>query len=86
MTAVRWSLACYHRTGVGSGIPEVRVDDQQLGALVRELVAEGNRVAGYGAPAKGNTLLNLCGLDGAQLEFCSDTTPLKQGKVLPGTQ
>ncbi|GAA4855792.1 class I SAM-dependent methyltransferase [Saccharopolyspora rosea] len=57
----------------------------ELGALVRELVAEGNRVAGYGAPAKGNTLLNLCGLDGAQLEFCSDTTPLKQGKVLPGT-
>jgi len=53
--------------------------------LVRDLVAEGKRVAGYGAPSKGCTLLQMCGLDSADLEFCSDTTPLKHGKVLPGT-
>ncbi len=53
--------------------------------LVRDLVAQGKRVAGYGAPSKGCTLLQLCGLGSADLEFCSDTTPGKQGRVLPGT-
>ncbi|RAY12596.1 class I SAM-dependent methyltransferase [Actinomadura craniellae] len=56
-----------------------------LRSLVRGLVAAGERVAGYGASAKGTTLLNICGLGSAELEFCSDTTDLKQGKVLPGT-
>lgn len=53
--------------------------------LVRDLGAQGKRVAGYGAPSKGCTLLQMCGMDAADLEFCSDTTPLKHGKVLPGT-
>ncbi|HET9895105.1 MAG TPA: class I SAM-dependent methyltransferase [Streptosporangiaceae bacterium] len=57
----------------------------QVRQLVRDLVADGKRVAGYGAPSKGCTLLQLCGLGTADLEFCSDTTPGKQGKVLPGT-
>jgi C-methyltransferase len=57
----------------------------QVRQLVRDLVADGKRVAGYGAPSKGCTLLQLCGLGEADLEFCSDTTPGKQGKVLPGT-
>jgi SAM-dependent methyltransferase len=53
--------------------------------LVRELATEGNRIAGYGAPAKGNSLLNACGLGRDEVEFCSDTTELKQGKLLPGS-
>jgi novobiocin biosynthesis protein NovU len=53
--------------------------------LVRDLVADGKRVAGYGAPSKGCTLLQMCGLGSAEIEFCSDTTPLKHGKVLPST-
>jgi SAM-dependent methyltransferase len=57
---------------------------EELPALVRHLVATGNTVAGYGAPAKGNTILNVCGLGPAEVSFCSDTTSLKQGKVLPG--
>jgi novobiocin biosynthesis protein NovU len=56
-----------------------------VGDLVRDLVASGNRVAGYGAPSKGTTLLQFCGLGAAELVFCSDTTPLKHGKVLPGS-
>jgi novobiocin biosynthesis protein NovU/D-mycarose 3-C-methyltransferase len=52
---------------------------------VRQLVAEGKRVAGYGAPSKGCALLQFCGLDSGDLEFLSDTTELKQGKVTPGT-
>lgn len=57
----------------------------QVRELVRGLVADGKRVAGYGAPSKGCTLLQLCGLGEEDLEFCSDTTPLKHGKVLPTT-
>jgi novobiocin biosynthesis protein NovU/D-mycarose 3-C-methyltransferase len=53
--------------------------------MVRDLVAAGHRVAGYGAPSKGCALLQMCGLGRDDLEFCSDTTPLKHGKVLPGT-
>jgi novobiocin biosynthesis protein NovU/D-mycarose 3-C-methyltransferase len=56
-----------------------------LPRLVRDLVASGQRVAGYGAPAKGCTLLEVCGLGPEDLEFCTDTTPLKQGKVTPGS-
>ncbi|BDM71247.1 methyltransferase [Streptomyces nigrescens] len=58
---------------------------QELPRLVRGLVAQGARVAGYGASAKGTTLLNICGIGADELQFCSDTTVLKQGKVLPGT-
>lgn len=58
---------------------------RELGALVRGLVSQGKRVAGYGAPAKGNTLLNACGITARELQYVSDTTEFKQGKVLPGT-
>lgn len=57
----------------------------EVGQLVRDLVADGKRVAGYGAPSKGCTLLQMCELNAAHIEFCSDTTALKHGKVLPGT-
>jgi len=57
----------------------------ELNALVGSLRAEGKRIAGYGAPAKGNTLLNVCGITTDDLEFCCDTTEFKQGLVLPGT-
>ena len=57
----------------------------ELPSLVRQLSADGQRIAGYGAPAKGNTILNVCGLGLGDLEFCMDNTELKQNKVLPGT-
>jgi SAM-dependent methyltransferase len=46
---------------------------------------EGKRVAGYGAPGKGNTLLNYCGIRTDLLEFTVDRNPYKQGQFLPGT-
>jgi 2-polyprenyl-3-methyl-5-hydroxy-6-metoxy-1,4-benzoquinol methylase len=46
---------------------------------------EGKSVAGYGAPGKGNTLLNHCGIRGDLLEYTVDRSPVKQGKYLPGT-
>ena len=45
----------------------------------------GKRVAGYGAPGKGNTLLNYCGIRSDMLEYTVDRNPYKQGKFLPGT-
>jgi hypothetical protein len=44
------------------------------------------RVVGYGAPAKGNTLLNYCGIGSELLEFTVDRSPHKQGMLLPGTR
>lgn len=45
----------------------------------------GKRIAGYGAPGKGNTLLNYCGIRTDFLDYTVDRNPYKQGKFLPGT-
>ena len=47
---------------------------------------EGRSVAGYGAPAKGNTLLNYCGVRTDLLDYTVDRSPHKQGRFLPGTR
>ncbi len=47
--------------------------------------AEGARVVGYGAPGKGNTLLNHCGIREDLLMYTVDRSPHKQGMFLPGT-
>jgi 2-polyprenyl-3-methyl-5-hydroxy-6-metoxy-1,4-benzoquinol methylase len=46
---------------------------------------DGRPVAGYGAPGKGNTLLNHCGIRSDLLQYTVDRSPVKQGKFLPGT-
>lgn len=48
--------------------------------------AAGKCVAGYGAPAKGNTLLNYCGVGPEFIGFTVDRSPHKQGTLLPGTR
>jgi SAM-dependent methyltransferase len=53
--------------------------------LLIRLRREGKRVAGYGAPGKGNTLLNYCGIRTDFLEFTVDRNPYKHGRFLPGT-
>ena len=58
-------------------------------ALLRFLIdaqAEGKLVAAYGAPAKGNTLLNYCGVGPELIAFTVDRSPHKQGMLLPGTR
>jgi hypothetical protein len=45
----------------------------------------GKRVAAYGAAAKGNTLLNFCGVTPQDISFVADRNPHKQKKLLPGT-
>jgi 2-polyprenyl-3-methyl-5-hydroxy-6-metoxy-1,4-benzoquinol methylase len=43
-------------------------------------------IAGYGAPAKGNTLLNYCGICTDLIDYTVDRSPHKQGRLLPGTR
>ena len=57
----------------------------ELPALLRKLKAEGKRIIGYGASAKGNTLLNTCGISTKELDYIIDNTPFKQGKIAPGS-
>jgi hypothetical protein len=45
----------------------------------------GSNVVGYGAAAKGNTLLNYCGIDSDLISYMVDRNPAKQGKFLPGS-
>lgn len=53
--------------------------------LLIELKQKNKRIAGYGAPAKGNTLLNYCGIRSDFIEYTVDRNPYKKGKYLPGT-
>jgi len=48
--------------------------------------ADGKTVAGYGAPAKGNTLLNFCGIGSDFIDYTVDRSPHKQGLFLPGSR
>lgn len=57
----------------------------ELPALLRKLKAQGKRIIGYGASAKGNTLLNTCGIGKMELDYIIDNTPFKQNKIAPGS-
>lgn len=63
----------------------VRENRDKLSGLLESLTAAGKTVAGYGAPAKGNVLLNYCGIDTTLLPFTVDRNPLKVGLYTPGT-
>jgi hypothetical protein len=54
-------------------------------AFLETARTDGKSVAAYGAAAKGNTLLNYCGIDATLIEFVADVSDQKQGKFLPGS-
>jgi SAM-dependent methyltransferase len=58
---------------------------ETLVAFLRELRCRGKRIAGYGASAKGSTLLNYFGIGRETLEFVVDRNPIKQGRFTPGS-
>ncbi|MDA9404492.1 class I SAM-dependent methyltransferase [Bradyrhizobium sp. CCBAU 45389] len=58
---------------------------RKLIAFLEDAKRQGKRVVGYGAPAKGNTLLNYCGITTDLIEYTVDRNPHKQGCLLPGT-
>ena len=65
---------------------EVKAVKRDLLSFLIEAKRAGKRVAGYGAPAKGNTLLNYCGVGTDMLDFTVDRSPHKQNTWLPGTR
>ena len=64
----------------------VRETKRALLAFLIEAKREGKSIVGYGAAAKGNTLLNYCGIRTDFLDFVVDKAPSKQGRLLPGTR
>ncbi len=64
----------------------VEAHREQLRALLARCRADGSRIAGIGAPAKGNTLLNYCGIGPETLEYLAETNTLKIGKRAPGSR
>jgi 2-polyprenyl-3-methyl-5-hydroxy-6-metoxy-1,4-benzoquinol methylase len=68
--------------GFAGAVLEVKRDLLQL---LIDASKQGLSVAGYGAPGKGNTLLNHCGIRTDLLPFTVDRSPHKQGMFLPGT-
>ena len=63
---------------------DVQNNRQAIVKLLAELKSRGKSVAGYGAPAKGNTLLNYCGIDTGLVPYTVDKSPLKIGLYTPG--
>ena len=64
---------------------KVKATKRRILRFLIEARQAGKTVAGYGAPGKGNTLLNYCGIRTDFLEFTVDRNPYKQGKFTPGT-
>ena len=62
----------------------LRIKTELLEFLL-DAARQGKAVAGYGAPGKGNTLLNHCGIRADLVAYTVDRSPVKQGKFLPGT-
>jgi C-methyltransferase C-terminal domain/Putative zinc binding domain/Methyltransferase domain len=65
--------------------PRVEATKRKLLGFLIQAKEEGRRTAGYGAPGKGNTLLNYCGIRTDLLDYTVDRNPYKQGRFLPGT-
>jgi 2-polyprenyl-3-methyl-5-hydroxy-6-metoxy-1,4-benzoquinol methylase len=64
---------------------KVKETKRKLLEFLIEIKRQGKSIAGYGAPGKGNTLLNYCGIRSDFLDYTVDRNPYKQGKYLPGT-
>ncbi|MFH1888557.1 MAG: class I SAM-dependent methyltransferase [Candidatus Omnitrophota bacterium] len=64
---------------------DIRDNKTELTRLLQSLKKSGKRIAGVGAPAKGMTLLNYCGIGTGMLDFITEKSKLKIGKYTPGT-
>jgi hypothetical protein len=65
---------------------QVRETKRKLLVFLSELKREGKTIVGYGAPGKGNTLLNYCGIGTDFIDYTVDRNPYKQNTLLPGSR
>jgi SAM-dependent methyltransferase len=79
-TAGLFDLNTYYRFG-----DNVKLTKRLLLQCLIRIKNSGKTIVGYGAPAKGNTLLNYCGIRTDFLDYTVDRSPAKQDKFLPGT-
>jgi SAM-dependent methyltransferase len=70
--------------GYGSFAPRVRRTKREILSFLIAAKSQGKRICGYGAPGKGNTLLNYCGIGTDFLDFTVDRNPYKHGQFTPG--
>lgn len=63
----------------------IKIIKRNLLRILILLKDDNKRIVGYGAPAKGNTILNYCGIGTDFIDYVVDMNPYKQGKYLPGT-
>jgi len=73
-------MECYSRFA-----EQVKETKRKLLEFLIQAKRGGKKIAGYGAPGKGNTLLNYCGIRTDFLDYTVDRNPYKHGKFLPGT-
>ncbi|MFB6188833.1 MAG: class I SAM-dependent methyltransferase [Halapricum sp.] len=79
------ALSLDERTPYEEFAERVERTRERITSLLDSLVEDGASIVGYGAPAKGNVLLNYCDIGPEFLAYLLDTTPAKQGTYSPGT-
>ena len=84
--AIEEAAGLHHVDGYLQLRPRTEAVRHELLRFLLHCRAEGKRVVGYGAPGKGNTLLNYCGIRSDMLEYTVDRNPYKQGRFTPGTR
>lgn len=86
LLAVERQAGLTARAAYGAFARQVEEVRTRLTALLSSLKAQGKRIAGYGAPAKANTLMAYCGIGPAQLDYLVDLNPVKQGRYYSGNR
>jgi len=85
LLAAEKSASLAHLEGYAAFHARVHQTKRKLLTELIGLKQVAKRIAGYGAPAKGNTLLNYCGIGRDFIDYTVDRSPAKQGLFLPGT-
>jgi SAM-dependent methyltransferase len=84
---VRERRACYDRLETYLSFAQrVQREKREIVRFFIDAKEAGQTIVGYGAPAKGNTLLNYCGIRTDFIDYTVDRNPHKQGRYLPGTR